>query len=58
MAVDEMIRPHRVGMIHLGVPVFSKWDRSRDLQHGGDKSLDLLSFPMKNPIFQQSNGNI
>ena len=37
---------------------FLKSDRSRDLQHRGDKSLDLLSFPMKNPIFQQSIVNI
>ena len=37
---------------------FSKSDRSRDLKHRGDKSLDLSSFPMKNPIFQQSIVNI
>ena len=31
---------------------FSKSDRSRDLKHRGDKSLDLPSFPMNiNPIF-------
>ena len=42
----------------LSDSVFSKSDRSRDLQHRGDKSLDLLSFPMKNPIFQQSIVNI
>ena len=37
---------------------FSKSDHSRDLKHRGDKSLDLLSFPMKNLIFQQSIVNI
>ena len=38
---------------------FSKSDQSRDLKHHrGDKSLDLSSFPMKNPIFQQSIVNI
>ena len=47
-----------------GVPVrfnlceFSKSDQSSDLKHHGDKSLDLSSFPMKNPIFQQSIINI
>ena len=34
--------------------VFSKSDRSRDLKHRGDKSLDLSSFPTKNSIFQHS----
>ena len=38
--------------------VFSKSDRSLDLKHRGDKSLDLSSFPTKNPIFQQSIVNI
>ena len=37
---------------------FSKSDRSRDLKHLGDKSLDFSLFPMKNPIFQQSIVNI
>ena len=37
---------------------FSKSGRSRDLKHGGDKSLDLSSFLMKIPIFQQSIVNI
>ena len=38
--------------------VFSKSDRSRDLKHREDKSLDLSSFPTKNPIFQLSIFNI
>ena len=33
-------------------------DGSRDLKLRGDKSLDLSSSPMKNPIFQQSIVNI
>ena len=37
---------------------FSKSDQSRDLKHRGDKSWDLSSFTMKNPIFQQSIVNI
>ena len=37
---------------------FSKSDRSRDKKHRGDKSLDLLSFSMKNRIFQHSIFNI
>ena len=37
---------------------FLKSDRSCDLKHHGDKSLDLSSFPMKNLIFQQSIVNI
>ena len=34
------------------VTLHSRNHRSRDLKHHGDKSLDLSSFPMKNPIFQ------
>ena len=40
------------------IQLFSKLDLSHDLKHRGDKSLDLSSFLMKNPIFQQSIVNI
>ena len=33
---------------------FLKLDQSRDRKHRGEKSLDLSSLPMKNPIFQHS----
>ena len=38
--------------------LFSKLGRSRDLKYPEDNSLDLLSFPRKNPIFQHSIFNI
>ena len=37
---------------------FSMWDWSHDLKHHGHKSMDISSFPMRNPIFQQSIVNI